>query len=335
MQTTQSQVQHLQARLQSLGQQRQQTRQSTTTLQTAQSTPDMSASKATASSPELPPTRLVSLPALRSEAASPPNKGILKTRNSPAGHGLPSDISLPEPWQQPSLTPAAVAAPPPPQPGSVQAFAPQSGFEGMSAAASLKAAPATGLFSGSAHARPQEVMSREAINQEIARTLLEPPSEPIAYAETSTSPEEAAQLADALRQRRAHGQQQAGLQTGSDYVVGWAKRLRRSLTYPLKSQSPARPTGGVSADESSSADLLGDITLQDAMLWIAASAAVRVGLDLLLLTYSGLWLPVMALIVAPAAIAIYRTMVNPQTGFALGRQLLLIMIGLLLGGRML
>jgi hypothetical protein len=47
-----------------------------------------------------------------------------------------------------------------------------------------------------------------------------------------------------------------------------------------------------------------------------------------------LWLPIVALIVLPAAIAIYRTTFTPETGFAWGYRLFLVMIGLLLGGRL-
>lgn len=156
-----------------------------------------------------------------------------------------------------------------------------------------------------------------------ARSREEPASET-----TEKATEEAAQLAAFLRQRHAARHPPGGLQAGTGFLLAFWARLGRSLTTPLdadlSTHGAAPPT-----------DTHGDITLWDAILWVAASAAARVGLDLLLLAHSGLWLPVAALIITPAAIAIYRTMVNPQAGFALGRQLLLIMIGLLLGGRIL
>ncbi len=75
-------------------------------------------------------------------------------------------------------------------------------------------------------------------------------------------------------------------------------------------------------------------TLLSSMVWVGGSIFVRIGLDALLLSYPVLWPMAIALVVTPAAIAIYRTTVDPQSSFALGRRLLLIMIGLLLGGRL-
>jgi hypothetical protein len=70
------------------------------------------------------------------------------------------------------------------------------------------------------------------------------------------------------------------------------------------------------------------------LIWVGGSIFVRMGLDALLVAYPILWPPAIALVVTPAAIAIYRTAVDPQSSFLLGRRLLLIMIGLLLGGRL-
>lgn len=156
---------------------------------------------------------------------------------------------------------------------------------------------------------------------------------------------DAMQLARTLRRRqRSMNSRKPGFQTGSVYLLRFGKRLSHSLRYPL-SQLSRISRGGTSRGVARTAaqspkqpkqpEALSDITLQDAALWIAASAAVRVGLDLLLITYASLWWPVVTLIVAPAAIALYRTVVSPKAGFVLGRQLLLIMIGLLLGGQML
>ncbi len=70
------------------------------------------------------------------------------------------------------------------------------------------------------------------------------------------------------------------------------------------------------------------------LIWVGGSILMRMGLDALLVAYPALWPPAIALVVTPAAIAIYRTAVYPQSSFLLGRRLLLIMIGLLLGGRL-
>ncbi|HHP7245499.1 MAG TPA: hypothetical protein ACFE0H_12505 [Elainellaceae cyanobacterium] len=79
---------------------------------------------------------------------------------------------------------------------------------------------------------------------------------------------------------------------------------------------------------------LPSLDFQEAILWIAGSAVVRIGLDALLAAFPAFWLPVLALIVTPTAIAIYRTTIDPRSGLILGYRLLLIMVGLLLGGRL-
>ncbi|MGJ3245695.1 MAG: hypothetical protein ACFE0I_06420 [Elainellaceae cyanobacterium] len=76
------------------------------------------------------------------------------------------------------------------------------------------------------------------------------------------------------------------------------------------------------------------LDFQEAVLWVAGSAVVRIGLDALLAAFPAFWLPVLALVVTPTAIAIYRTTIDPRSGLMLGYRLLLIMIGLLLGGRL-
>ncbi|MGB3493130.1 MAG: hypothetical protein WBA57_10405 [Elainellaceae cyanobacterium] len=75
-------------------------------------------------------------------------------------------------------------------------------------------------------------------------------------------------------------------------------------------------------------------TIPRALLFIGGAAIARIGMDHLLVMYPMLWPIVFALVVTPAAIAIYRSTVNPQSSFVLGRCLLLIMMGLLIGGRL-
>ncbi|MFQ3616820.1 MAG: hypothetical protein SNJ57_06720, partial [Cyanobacteriota bacterium] len=71
-----------------------------------------------------------------------------------------------------------------------------------------------------------------------------------------------------------------------------------------------------------------------AMLLIGAAIA-RIGADWLLAMNAGFWLPVALLIVAPAALAIYRTTVAPHTSVTWGYRIFLIFLGLLIGGRVL
>lgn len=75
-------------------------------------------------------------------------------------------------------------------------------------------------------------------------------------------------------------------------------------------------------------------SLMASIIWLGGSMLVRMGLDALLVAHPILWPLAIALVVTPAAIAIYRTAVDPQSSVLLGRRLLLIMIGLLLGGRL-
>jgi hypothetical protein len=76
------------------------------------------------------------------------------------------------------------------------------------------------------------------------------------------------------------------------------------------------------------------MTVQDAALWIIGAVVVRRGLDLILAAVPHLWIPIVGLIVVPAAIAIYRTTFTPESGFIWGYRLFLVMIGLLIGGRL-
>ena len=75
-------------------------------------------------------------------------------------------------------------------------------------------------------------------------------------------------------------------------------------------------------------------TFQEAVVLVLGSAMLRVGLDLLVTSYPVLWLPSLLVMLTPAAIAIYRSTLAPQTGLIWGYRLFSLMIGLLLGGRL-
>jgi hypothetical protein len=110
--------------------------------------------------------------------------------------------------------------------------------------------------------------------------------------------------------------------------------LRKGFTTVLKWVSAPKATG--LRFHSRPVDVLEmpSFSLQTATIWVIGAVVARVGLDLLLLAFPGMWIPVIGLIVAPAAIALYRTTVAPQTGIVWGYRLLLVMIGLLIGGRL-
>jgi hypothetical protein len=75
-------------------------------------------------------------------------------------------------------------------------------------------------------------------------------------------------------------------------------------------------------------------TFQEAAILVLGSALLRVGLDLLVISYPVLWLPSLLVMLTPAAIAIYRSTLAPQAGLVWGYRLFSLMIGLLLGGRL-
>ena len=74
--------------------------------------------------------------------------------------------------------------------------------------------------------------------------------------------------------------------------------------------------------------------LAEAIAWIAAAMAVRLVMDWLLTSSTALWTPVLVGIVAPAAIAVTLSTRMPQLSVVLGYRLILIMLGLLIGGKL-
>lgn len=112
---------------------------------------------------------------------------------------------------------------------------------------------------------------------------------------------------------------------------GTKPRALRSQT-SQKSHRVQRPSRRVA--ESSSSVQWPSFTIQDAAVWIAGAAAVRILLNLVLVSQPSLQPLFLMLMVAPAAIAIYQVTSAPRTGFITAYRLLLMMVGLLLGGRL-
>ncbi len=92
--------------------------------------------------------------------------------------------------------------------------------------------------------------------------------------------------------------------------------------------SAARPSRAAVADRP-------PMSMVTAAWWIGGAAIARLAIDAVLLSFPSFWIPAVALIVAPAAIAAYRTTVNPESSILWGYRLFMIMVGLLLGGRLL
>ena len=76
------------------------------------------------------------------------------------------------------------------------------------------------------------------------------------------------------------------------------------------------------------------LSYQASALWLGGAIVARIAANLFLAAHPGFWIPVVGLMVAPTAIAIYRATVAPQSSMIWGYRLFLVMIGLLLGGRL-
>jgi hypothetical protein len=74
--------------------------------------------------------------------------------------------------------------------------------------------------------------------------------------------------------------------------------------------------------------------LSDSLLWIAAATILRLGIDAVMVSFAQFWVPGIILLASPAAIALILAMVFPQASWVLGYRLVLVMFGLLLGGRL-
>ncbi|MBE9178812.1 hypothetical protein IQ268_09595 [Oculatella sp. LEGE 06141] len=74
--------------------------------------------------------------------------------------------------------------------------------------------------------------------------------------------------------------------------------------------------------------------LAEAIAWMGAAAAVRLSLGVLLTASSPFWLPVVLLLIAPAIAAAYLSTLMPQMSLILGYRSVLLMLGLLIGGRL-
>lgn len=137
---------------------------------------------------------------------------------------------------------------------------------------------------------------------------------------------EAQLMAQELRKRRTPTLGAFLTPTGQT-LLRWVSGL-----FNARPSRPARPRRAARAV----AVPLQDVTLSlpNAALWLVGSTVARMAIDAVLLSHPALWLPAVGLIIAPAAIAAYRTTVAPETSLQWGYRLLLIMIGLLLGGRL-
>lgn len=114
----------------------------------------------------------------------------------------------------------------------------------------------------------------------------------------------------------------------------WMVHLSTSVGQLISTLTPSRRTRRTAQRQVAQPPQEPVVVIRDAVIWVLGATVARIGIDLLLAAVPALLPAVVMLIIAPAAIAIYKATVAPQTGFALGYRLLLTMIGLLLGGRL-
>ena len=69
------------------------------------------------------------------------------------------------------------------------------------------------------------------------------------------------------------------------------------------------------------------------VILLVGAIVTRILLDTLLAISPGLWLPAIAIMVTPSAIAMYRRPLTSESGLVWGYRLVLVLLGLLIGGR--
>lgn len=74
-------------------------------------------------------------------------------------------------------------------------------------------------------------------------------------------------------------------------------------------------------------------SVRHTVMLLVGAIVTRVLLDTLLAIFPGLWLPAIAIMVTPSAIAIYRRPLTRESGLVWGYRLVLVLLGLLIGGR--
>lgn len=74
--------------------------------------------------------------------------------------------------------------------------------------------------------------------------------------------------------------------------------------------------------------------LWDGIAWIGGAVLLRLGVTLMLNYSAGLWIPGIVVLSIPAAIAFILATLMPRLSWVLGYRLVLVMFGLLLGGRL-
>lgn len=66
---------------------------------------------------------------------------------------------------------------------------------------------------------------------------------------------------------------------------------------------------------------------------VVGAILLRVALNFVLVSFPGLWTPMLAMLMTPVAIAVFRTPLTTQSGFTWASRLFAVLLGLLIGGR--
>lgn len=137
---------------------------------------------------------------------------------------------------------------------------------------------------------------------------------------------EANRMAQELRQRRPNP---SFLTPAGTALWQWLSQLIASTTTaePRSRRAPARKAKAAPLEDPS-------MSMMTAATWFVGAAVARLVMDALIVSYPLFWFPAVGIIITPAAIALYRTTVAPETSLKWGFRLLLILLGLLLGGRL-
>jgi hypothetical protein len=77
-----------------------------------------------------------------------------------------------------------------------------------------------------------------------------------------------------------------------------------------------------------------DAALGDAIAWIAGAIAYRISTDWLISLAAHLWLPGILILITPAVLAVGLSTSYPKLSLVLGYRLVLVMMGLLIGGKL-
>lgn len=152
---------------------------------------------------------------------------------------------------------------------------------------------------------------------------------------------EAIAVADSLRGQRTatsgHYRSRSANSHPAKGAIFWLKRLLAML---LKGSQGFSPPAAQGRSHRLTTPSFGELeppipfTVQEGLVWFIGAIAARIALNLMLASFPGLWLPIVGVVVLPAGIAVYRATTAPQSGFVWGCRLFCIMLGLLLGGRL-